>query len=255
MCMHLTCTICKYLNSKIIFCRNEFEKSNFNTYTCVTWWHYVHVQRMHAFPQAPGPRSVGRDIKWCYVRGALQMNLSLFLDLRNPKIVITATSTWELFSNVLCVLEDENKLVTMNTNSFPLLTSFLGVWAVLSGIPYSLTWCGPLILGYVYNTRILMVYVHLWPITSNWVLSHGCLKNKDRRWKTLNYKTKITPIIKRRPYHKTKITLTRKRRPYYKTKITPTIKRRPNYKTKITPTIKRRPNNKAKITPTIKRRP
>jgi hypothetical protein len=43
--------------------------------------------------------------------------------------------------------------IAMNTNSFPEIVNFLGVLAVVSGIPYSFTRCGPLIMGYVCTCR------------------------------------------------------------------------------------------------------
>jgi hypothetical protein len=119
--------------------------------------------------------------QWRYVRWALRVNLAHFLDVYNPKIVCTGTFTWIIFINNLCLLKEENTPIhggvhswpiAMNTNSFPEIVNFLGLWAVVSDRSFT-RWV-PLIMGYVYclcfQDKIRIYLEQTWRHSTNMTL-------------------------------------------------------------------------------------
>jgi hypothetical protein len=97
---------------------------------------------MHAFPQAPWPHSVGRDVKW-----RRQVNLALFLNIRYPKIVITGTCAWRYLYIFYVYWKKRTSLLQWTETRFPCLPFSL-VTELLFLVYPSWTWCGPLIMGY-----------------------------------------------------------------------------------------------------------
>jgi hypothetical protein len=73
---------------------------------------------MHAFPQVPGQSSFGCDVNDFDVGRVCRVNYVLFLDIHNPKIVITGISLGVIFKMLMCTGRreqarcNEHKLVT-----------------------------------------------------------------------------------------------------------------------------------------------